>query len=191
MIISEDSDLTCFGCDKVLFKLDINGNGVLVEMSKLNSCFGNKADNFSLEKFRYMCIMSGCDYLASLHGVGLGKARKFWEKVSNLDLKSVLPKMPAYLNMHSLNVTTEYIEGFIQADRTFLYQLVFDPQTRKLRPLYDYPEDLNGKKMPFCGEIINDDLAFGLALGNIDLHSLETVNNFNPDGSGMVIDKPR
>ena len=36
MIISEDSDLTLFGCDKILFKLDLNGNGVLVEMNKLN-----------------------------------------------------------------------------------------------------------------------------------------------------------
>ena len=71
-------------------------------MSKLNVCLGAKADNFSFEKFRYMCIMSGCDYLASLHGIGLGKSCKFWGKVTNLDLKSVLPKIPAYLNMHQL-----------------------------------------------------------------------------------------
>ena len=31
MIISEDSDLTTFGCEKILFKLDHqSGNGVLV-----------------------------------------------------------------------------------------------------------------------------------------------------------------
>ena len=96
MIISEDSDLTLFGCDKILFKLEhTSGNGVLVEMSKLNVCLGAKADNFSFEKFRYMCIMSGCDYLASLHGIGLAKSCKFWGKVTNLDLRSVLPKMPA------------------------------------------------------------------------------------------------
>ena len=138
MIISEDSDLTLFGCDKILFKLDLNGNGVLVEMNKLNVCLGSKADNFSFEKFRYMCIMSGCDYLASLHGIGLGKACKFWGKVTNLELRSVLPKIPSYLNMHQLNVTSEYIDGFIQADQTFMYQLVFDPRSRKLRPLNDY-----------------------------------------------------
>ncbi len=167
MVISEDSDLTLFGCDKILFKLDANGNGVLVEMSKLPACLGNKADNFNLEKFRYMCIMSGCDYLASLHGIGLGKSCKFWGKVTNLDLRAVLPKIPSYLNMHQLSVTDEYIEGFIQANQTFLYQLVFDPKERKLRPLNDYPDELNAKKLPFCGEIVEEDLALGLALGNV------------------------
>ena len=68
IVISEDSDLTLFGCDKIIFKLDLNGNGNLVDMAKLNTCLGSKADNFNFEKFRYMCIMSGCDYLPSLHG---------------------------------------------------------------------------------------------------------------------------
>ena len=161
-------------------------------MSKLNVCLGAKADNFSFEKFRYMCIMSGCDYLASLQGIGLGKSCKFWGKVTNLDLKSVLPKIPAYLNMHALTVTPDYIDGFIKADQTFLYQLVFDPRTRKLRPLNDYvDETLTSKKLPFCGEMVNDDLAFGLALGNIDLHSLQKVNDFNPDEPMPVVEKPK
>merc|ERR1711983_372471 len=106
-----------------------------------------------------MCIMSGCDYLASLHGIRLGKSTKFWSKVTNLDLKAVLPKIPSYLNMHQLNVTSEYIEGFVQANQTFLYQLVFDPKNRVLRPLNDYPEELNAKKLPFCGEMLPNDTA--------------------------------
>jgi exonuclease-1 len=31
-IISEDSDLAPFGCDKILFKMDITGNGTLVSV---------------------------------------------------------------------------------------------------------------------------------------------------------------
>ena len=62
-------------------------------------------------------------------------------------------------------MTSEYIDGFIQADQTFLYQLVFDPRTRKIRPLNDYADDsLSSKKLPFCGEMVNDELALGLAL---------------------------
>ena len=70
---------------------------------------------------------------------GIGKSCKFWGKVTNPDVQSVLPKIPSYLNMASLEVTEEYVKGFIQADNTFLYQLVYDPRKRELRPLTDYP----------------------------------------------------
>ena len=58
-VISEDSDLTLFGCEKIVFKLDSSGNGVLYEKSKLPSCLGQRAENFTFEKFRYMGIMAG------------------------------------------------------------------------------------------------------------------------------------
>ena len=45
--------------------------------------------------------------------------------------------------MSALDVTEEYIRGFFQANDTFLYQLVFDPRTRKLRPLSDYPDEID------------------------------------------------
>ena len=97
-----------------------------------------------------------------------------------------------YLNMQKLTVTSEYIDGFIQADQTFLYQLVYDPRERKLRPLNDYSdESLSSKRLPFCGEIVCDDLALGMALGNIDLRSLKTVSDFNPDLPTPIIAKPR
>ena len=89
---SEDSDLTLFGCEKIVFKLDSSGNGVLYDKSKLPACLANKAsatDNFTFEKFRYMGIMAGCDYLPSLHGIGLGKSCKFWGKVTNPNLHQV------------------------------------------------------------------------------------------------------
>lgn len=36
-----------------------------------------------------MCILSGCDYLPSLTGIGLGKAFKFFSGNTNGDLNSV------------------------------------------------------------------------------------------------------
>ena len=39
-VISEDSDLTLFGCQKILFKLDSNGNGVLYDKERLPLCLG-------------------------------------------------------------------------------------------------------------------------------------------------------
>ena len=58
--------------------------------------------------------MAGCDYLASLPGIGLGKSQKFWGKVTQPSLELSLPKIPAYLNMNKLTVTEEYIQGFIK-----------------------------------------------------------------------------
>jgi len=45
------------------------------------------------------CSWLGCDYLASLPGIGLCKSRAFWTKVTNPDVRAVLPKIPSYLKM--------------------------------------------------------------------------------------------
>ena len=52
----------------------------------------------------------------------------------------------------SLTVPEEYIEGFIRANNTFLYQLVYDPIQRRLRPLNSYEEGLNPKELRYAGE---------------------------------------
>ena len=132
-------------------------------------------------KFRYMCILSGCDYLQSLPGIGLGKAFKFFSKVTNPVIEQVLPRLPSYLNMHQINVSQEYVRGFIQANRTFLYQLVFDPRERRLRPLNDYPENERLGDLSFAGAFVEDGIALQMALGNLELRDLGQVHNFDPD----------
>ena len=52
----KDSDLTLFGCESILFKMDLIGNGVLYEKSKLGLCLGNKADAFDFSKVRFYSI---------------------------------------------------------------------------------------------------------------------------------------
>lgn len=128
-----------------------------------------------------MCILSGCDYLQSLPGIGLGKAFKFFSKVTNPVIEQVLPRLPSYLNMHQINVSQEYVRGFIQANRTFLYQLVFDPRERRLRPLNDYPENERLGDLSFAGAFVEDGIALQLALGNLELRDLGQVHNFDPD----------
>eukprot|EP00088_Acartia_fossae_P004576 TRINITY_DN1196_c0_g1_i1.p1 TRINITY_DN1196_c0_g1~~TRINITY_DN1196_c0_g1_i1.p1 ORF type:complete len:793 (+),score=169.99 TRINITY_DN1196_c0_g1_i1:75-2453(+) len=186
-IITEDSDLTLFGCDKIVFKLNLVGDGTLYEKTRLNEVFGNLAPQFDFDKFRKMCIMSGCDYLPSLQGIGLAKAKQFWSKISNPNIKAVLPKIPHYLKLPSITVGQGYIEGFIQANNTFLYQVVFDPVTRKERPLTSYDGDVDPDELSYCGHLSDDHTALQLALGNMDLHSLRQVNHFDPDR--MVLEK--
>ena len=77
VVITEDSDLIVFGCDKVFLKLDLQGCGVLISSDKINICMKLHPNVYSFEKFRHMCILSGCDYLQNLHGIGLKRALKF------------------------------------------------------------------------------------------------------------------
>ena len=44
---------------------------------------------FLLYRFRRMCILSGCDYLPSIPGIGLGKAFKFFSQTTNDDINTV------------------------------------------------------------------------------------------------------
>jgi len=185
-VITEDSDLTLFGCEKIIFKLSPAGDGVLYEKNRLNEVFGSLAPQFDFEKFRKMCIMSGCDYLQNLHGVGLGKSKQFWSKITNPNVKAVLPKIPHYLKLPALTVPQSYIDGFVQANNTFLYQVIFDPLTRKERPLNDYGVDVVPDTLSYCGRFSDQQTALQLALGNLDLHSLKKMNNFDPDNCSRL-----
>ena len=186
VVVTEDSDLTLFGCPKVLFKLLDTGDGVLYEKEHLGKVFSQQADHFNFEKFRYMCITSGCDYLSSLPGIGLGKAKNFWQKVSNPDLRTVLRKLPVYLKMPQLVVTQDYIEKFMRANNTFLYQLVYDPQRREERPLTDYPQSLDLNNLHYCGSKSEPDIAEQMALGNVNIHTKVQVDQYDPDTRQLV-----
>lgn len=112
IVITEDSDLILFGCKKVcfklndlllfiftlnyvkfillkiLYKLDLNGNGSLLHKEKIDQVTQfESGDKF--EKFRWMCILSGCDYLDNLPGIGLGKARKLLKQTRKTEIEMV------------------------------------------------------------------------------------------------------
>ncbi|PKU48024.1 exonuclease 1 [Limosa lapponica baueri] len=178
-IITEDSDLLAFGCKKVFLKIDKFGNGLEIDQARLGNCkqLGNV---FTEEKFRYMCILSGCDYLSSIHGIGLAKACKLIKLANNPDIIKVIKKMGQYLKMN-ITVPEEYIQGFTRANNTFLYQLVFDPVNRKLVPLNAYGDDIDPETLIYAGRHFGDVTAFQIAIGNIDIDTMEQIDNYNPD----------
>ncbi|XP_071399578.1 exonuclease 1 [Centroberyx affinis] len=188
-VITEDSDLLAFGCKKVILKMDKQGNGLEIDQSHLGRC-RSLGDVFTEEKFRYMCILSGCDYLASLHGIGLGKACKLLKIANNPDILKVIRKMGQYLKMNVV-VPEEYVEGFVKANNTFLYQLVFDPVRRKVAPLNPYPEHIDPAALSYAGHNIGDDKGLQMALGNLDLNTMERIDDFNPDKPIKQPSKPR
>ena len=50
-----------------------------------------------------------------------------------------------------ITVSQEYIEGFVRANNTFLYQLVYDPINRRIKPLHPYPEDIDIRDLNYAG----------------------------------------
>ncbi|XP_038205937.1 exonuclease 1 isoform X2 [Arvicola amphibius] len=178
-VITEDSDLLAFGCKKVILKMDQFGNGLEVDQARLGMC-KQLGDVFTEEKFRYMCILSGCDYLSSLRGIGLAKACKVLRLANNPDIVKVIKKIGHYLKMN-ITVPEDYITGFIRANNTFLYQLVFDPIQRKLVPLNAYGDDVNPDTLSYAGQYVDDSVALQIALGNRDVNTLEQIDNYSPD----------
>ncbi|KAM3606127.1 uncharacterized protein V6R79_011156 [Siganus canaliculatus] len=178
-VITEDSDLLAFGCRKVILKMDKQGNGLEIDQNNLGRCH-SLGNVFTEEKFRQMCILSGCDYLPSLHGIGLGKACKLLRLAKDPDILKVIRKMGQYLKMN-LVVPEEYIEGFIRANNTFLYQLVFDPVSRKVVPLNPYPEHIDVTTLSYAGLNLGNERGLQMAIGNVDINTMERIDDFNPD----------
>uniref|UniRef100_A0A665TLB9 Exonuclease 1 n=1 Tax=Echeneis naucrates TaxID=173247 RepID=A0A665TLB9_ECHNA len=188
-VITEDSDLLAFGCKKVILKMDKQGNGLEIDQDNLGRCrtLGNV---FTEEKFRYMCILSGCDYLASLYGIGLVKACKLLRLANEPDILKVIRKIGQYLKI-SLVVPEQYIEGFVRANNTFLYQLVFDPVRRKVVPLNPYPDHIDPATLTYAGLNFGDEKGLQMALGNLDINTMDRIDNFSPDKPSPQLLKTR
>lgn len=73
---------------QVILKMDKHGNGMEIDQNNLGRCH-SLGNVFTEEKFRHMCILSGCDYLPSLHGIGLGKACKLLRLAKEPDILKV------------------------------------------------------------------------------------------------------
>ncbi|CAG2109433.1 unnamed protein product [Medioppia subpectinata] len=179
--ITEDSDLLVYNCRLCLFKLDSNGSGRLMDASLITGCLGS---GFDFSKFRHMSILSGCDYLPNLPGIGLQRAKKFFKMTANTDLRTVLYKIPSYLKMNGkVKITKDYVNDFIKADNTFKYQLVFCPKSRKLVPLTPYEKDVTPQELTFAGthfpSQLGEDFAFQYAIGNVDTKSLEIIDDYS------------
>ena len=138
LVITEESDLLVYGCKRVLFKMDEIGNGLLIETSRLGELEGGKLQGFDETSFRRMCILSGCDYLSSIPGMGLATANKLMRKFGRDPYKVI-----SHLRMQKgKSVPPNYVDKYRMAEETFLYQIVFDPRTQKQVHLTPLPEDV-------------------------------------------------
>ncbi|KAJ3257189.1 Rad2 nuclease [Boothiomyces macroporosus] len=135
-VISEDSDLLLFGCERVVYKLDHQGNGLEIALKDLSQIKGLRY--LTHERFVQICILSGCDYLNSPPGIGLGKAIKLLKNENAVDLIGKWEKWKTVIDAPKLE--PNYLEKFKKAEMVFKHQRVYCPTLKALRPLNDFPE---------------------------------------------------
>jgi len=119
-VITEDSDMLAFGSLWVLFKLDKGGNVVEIKKENLSKSSKLNLQGWAEDEFRQMCILSGCDYLDSIPGIGLITANKHLRKYKSVE------KVVYYLKQDGKKVPDDYLKKFRLAELTFKHQRVYD-----------------------------------------------------------------
>ncbi|KAI9008180.1 PIN domain-like protein [Gaertneriomyces semiglobifer] len=187
--ITEDSDLLVFGCPKVLTKLDKEGNLVEIRIDDFGRVPG--LESWTLRRFRQMCILSGCDYLESPHGIGLKKAFTF---LKHKYAEDVFPSWRWGRASKAPKLPDGYIRRFRLAELTFLHQLVYDPREKKLVHLTPLPETLR-IEMCQCADLarafgsdLAPEIAEGIATGVLHPDSKQPFENDHTALNGSADD---
>jgi exonuclease-1 len=169
-IISEDSDLLVFGARCLLTKLDRYGECVMVRRDDFTACREISLVGWSDRDFRRMAILSGCDYLDSIDGVGLKTAYRLLRRHRTVErvLQSVRLE-------GKLKVPPDYLAAFIQAEMTFLYQWVFCPTKNGLVNLTDPEPGVEIADMPYLGHFVEPEMACKVATGVVNPHTKQKI----------------
>ncbi|KAI1260275.1 hypothetical protein F5Y18DRAFT_406123 [Xylariaceae sp. FL1019] len=159
-IISEDSDLLIFGAKRLITKLNHQGECVEINRRDFGACREVSLTSWTDESFRHMGILSGCDYLGGLPGMGLKTAHRMLRKHRSPER---VIRMIQFEGKHS--VPADYLTLFKQAEQTFLYQWVFCPTAKNLVNLTPLPDGVNLEQLPFIGKYVEPELAQKIASG--------------------------
>ncbi|VAH80388.1 unnamed protein product [Triticum turgidum subsp. durum] len=118
-VITEDSDLIPFGCSRVphiIFKMDKFGQGVEFQITRLERNRELDLNGFTKQMLLEMCILSGCDYLPSLPGMGVKRAHALIQKLKSHE------KVIKHLRYSAVSVPPQYEENFKKAIWAFQFQ---------------------------------------------------------------------
>lgn len=157
-IITEDSDMILYGCSNIINKFNQSGYCELLDYSSLQiNSETELLETFiklSLKQKIWMSILTGCDYIDKVKGVGIKKAIALVKPESSIDsLFSNLKTKCKYFDPSPL-----YKNKFIYCQYLFQHQIVFNKYTNKLRYLEIPSSSLSRlfKKELFVKEFVGD-----------------------------------
>ncbi|CAE7210670.1 hypothetical protein CFE70_009331 [Pyrenophora teres f. teres 0-1] len=183
-VLSEDSDLLVFGVKCLITKLDKYGDCIEVNRNHFTACREVSFVGWSDADFRRMCILSGCDYLPGIGGLGLKTAHRMLRKHKTVDR---LVKAAQFDG--KLKVPAGFMADFDQAEKTFLYQWVYCPIDKKLVNLTSMDDGISLADMPYLGEEVPSELATGVARGDLYPRTklpMNVASNTKPSGQPLV-----
>ncbi|KAM7204571.1 hypothetical protein V8F33_001535, partial [Rhypophila sp. PSN 637] len=162
-IVSEDSDLLVFGAKRLLTKLDQHGQ--CIEINRKDFCAVREISltQWTDDEFRHMAILSGCDYLKGIDGVGLKTAYRLIRKHKTPERVIKMLQFDG-----SKAVPENYLADFKQAELTFLYQRVFCPIKQDIVHLTEPNQSVDITNMAFIGEAMDTALAQSIAVGDVN-----------------------
>lgn len=161
-IISDDSDLLVFGAKRLLTKLDRYGSCIEINRRDFCACREVSLTGWTDADFRRMAIMSGCDYLEGLPGVGLKTAYRMLRKSKTPE------RVVQMLQFQGKRVSENYLVNFYKAELTFLHQWVFCPTKKELVNLTDIDDSRTAEEMPYIGSHVEAQLARAIASGDVN-----------------------
>jgi exonuclease-1 len=162
-VLSEDSDLLVFGVRCLLTKLDQYGECVMIRRDDFTACRELSLVGWKLSDFRIMAMLSGCDYLPGIQGMGLKTAYRLVRQHKTVDRL-----IRAIQFDGKKKVPADYLESFTKAEQTFLYQWVYCQEAKCLVNLTKVPNDLDVASMPYIGKFVDPGVASGVAAGDLD-----------------------
>jgi len=121
-VITEDSDLIAHGCASVFTKMGADGHGIEIRYGDLARNRDLSFVGFTPEMFLEMCVLSGCDYLPSLNGVGIKKAHGLIRRFKTYT------KVLRHMKFEGISVPRDYEARFEDALLTFKFQWVYCPK---------------------------------------------------------------
>lgn len=124
-VLSEDSDLVPYGCQRVLYKY---ASGTVDEYDAAH--LPRARGPFFAANILDICILSGCDYVPSVRGVGLSVAHK------KLELHGSIRAVVEDLRRSAKEVPEDYLAAFASAKLTFLHHIIYDPRAGARAHLY-------------------------------------------------------
>ncbi|KAJ7196579.1 exodeoxyribonuclease 1 [Mycena pura] len=177
-VITEDSDLLVFGCRVTLYKLDaVSSTAMCIDRADFArvGADGISLHGWSDTQFRAMAILSGCDYLPSIPGIGLKTACTLLRK-----WKTVEQVVRAIAMEGKKSMPRDYLRSFRLAEKCFLHQRVYDPYRQKLVHLSEPDADWDEDADAYVGGDLEPEVAKKLAEGDVDPVTLLPMTDICP-----------
>ncbi|KAK9820784.1 hypothetical protein WJX74_002931 [Apatococcus lobatus] len=193
-VITEDSDLLAYGCPRVLYKMDKNGEGQLICLEDLSMSRDPSFVGFTHDMFVETCILAGCDFVKALPGIGIKKAHAQMKRLKAIN------KVCRSLRYSGTSVPPGYEAACQRAVWTFRHQRVWSAQQGRMVHLTPLPEaglqatmasagaasgsqegsqPLVDEALDFLGPLLADDTARSIAVGDLDPISMKPLATDN------------